>query len=141
MKPAPYCPSSKKVVTGFFLDPSKKPSKQECTNSGGARQSDAKRREERTEARTSYCPVRRCLRGTRVLPRVREGRRLSRSRGLCRRIRKGEQRYHRWREGETPTGVGVFTPGTVRLFRMVDKALHDDVAGAGCGGGVTGSPW
>jgi hypothetical protein len=27
------------------------------------------------------------------------------------------------------------------LFPMVDVVVHEDVAGAGCGGGVAGSPW
>lgn len=28
-----------------------------------------------------------------------------------------------------------------RLFPMDDVVVHEDVAGAGCGGGVAGSPW
>ena len=27
------------------------------------------------------------------------------------------------------------------VFPMVDVVVHEDVAGAGCGGGVAGSPW
>jgi len=37
--------------------------------------------------------------------------------------------------------VEVFTPETARLFPMDDVVLHEDVAGAACGGGVAGSPW
>lgn len=37
--------------------------------------------------------------------------------------------------------VEEFTPDTARLFPMDDVVLHEDVAGAGCAGGVAGSPW
>ena len=45
------------------------------------------------------------------------------------------------REGELLTLLADDAPEAIKLPPMVDTGVHIDEAGAGCAGGVTGSPW